>query len=429
MLDNNTKLINTLHKIYFILITIFIYQCSSYHYNSSSHKKSNRPVSINKEDLLNAQFYFYRNSDTSITFYSLINTDPLLYSRLDTGLQFYASVKINIYLYSVTKNTLTDSATKIFHIPQKQNKFFSSANIHGGSDDYSVKIFITDLNKKSRYIYYTELKLNNDNERNNFLITYKDSLLFKPFAIEGSNIKIYHRKKYPSVYVDVFKYNHTPAPPPFSNITPSLNYIPDSSFKLMLTEDNYYQFKTEPFKYYHIRISQNQLEGISIFSIDSIFPNIKNSKEMLYTTRYIMNKNEYEKCLNLSSDQETKKCIDNFWIQIGGSKERAKEVIKNYYQRVIEANKLFTSYKYGWQTDRGMIYIIFGPPEDIQKSLYTEKWYYSFNGQKNALIFTFNKNKNNPFTNADFILERSDYYKDIWYITVDKIRQGRLNTK
>ncbi|RME17582.1 MAG: GWxTD domain-containing protein [Bacteroidetes bacterium] len=95
----------------------------------------------------------------------------------------------------------------------------------------------------------------------------------------------------------------------------------------------------------------------------------------------------------------------------------------------MDANRLFTSYKYGWQTDRGMIYIVFGPPEDIQKTYLFEKWYYSLNGQRNALVFTFYRNKNNPFTNSDFILERSDYYKDLWYFAVERIRQGRLSTK
>ncbi len=414
-----------------ILFSVFFSLLFSY---CTTRKKSyktfsGRNVNLAKEDLINAQFYFYRNSDTSVTLYTAFNTTSLLFARLDTGLQFYASVKVKVYLYSTTKNLLTDSSSDVFYIPQNVNAFFNFISVPAKNDDYSAKIYITDLNKKVQYAYYTELKVSNDNTRQNFLVTLNDSLLFKPYIIAGGKIKIYHRKKFTSLNVDVLKYRRTPALPPFSNIPSSFNYLPDSSFTLYDNGNGYYMLQLNSNAYYHIRISTNELDGLSIFSIDSVFPNIKDSRNMLHATRYIMNKNEFEKCERLNNIDEVKNCIDNFWIQIAGSKERAKEMIKNYYQRVIDANKLFTSYKYGWQTDRGMIYIIFGAPEDLQKNVDYEKWFYSVNGQKNTLVFNFKKNKSNPFTSSDFILDRSDYYKDMWYMVVDKIRQGRLSVE
>ena len=407
-----------IHHLIILCLSISLTNCSSYQKNST-----NKKYTLSKEDLINAQFYFYKNTDTSLTLYTIFNTSPLLYARLDTGMQFYGNVKISVYLYS---NNQSDSTSKVFYIPQTLSYFFSQIPIVSLSIPNSAKIIITDNHKKIQYTYFTELKLNNENARNNFLITIHDSILFKPYAYEGSTLKIYHRKKTPQLYVDVFHQHPNAAPPPFANIVTTLNYLPDSSFTIPITNNQYYLLNILPRRYYHIRTSQNTIDGLTLFSIDSIFPNIKDISTMLYSARYIMNKNEFERCLNQPNTNELKKCIDNFWIQIAGSKERAKQVIKNYYQRVIEANQLFTSYKYGWQTDRGMIYIIFGPPENIQKSYQQERWYYSINGQKNALMFTFTKNKNNPFTSSDFILERTDYYKDIWYIQVDKIRQGRL---
>lgn len=417
-----------LNGIIALLSFIWMYQCATSKQNTSmSHKRN---IRIAQEDALNAQFYFYKQTDTSITLYTLINAEPLLSARLDTGLQFYAAVKINVYLHSISKNTVSDSAQRIFYFSKTMNsqKYFAQMNMHTFPDNYHARIHIIDLNKRTQYTYYTEIKMKDDYTRHNFLVTYHDSLLFKPYALHHSQLKIYHRKKYPKLYVDVFHYNYTPAPPPFSNFSPSFTYVPDSSFTIDIQPDGYYLLNISSHGYYHIKAFPNELDGLTIFSIDSVFPNIKDSREMLYTTRYIMNKNEFELCNKLKDITETKKCIDNFWIQIAGSKERAKEIIRNYYQRVIEANRLFTSYKYGWQTDRGMIYIIFGMPEDIQKSMHVERWYYSINGQKNALVFKFIKNEKNPFTSSDFILERSDYYKDIWYLTVDKIRQGRLST-
>jgi len=415
--------------LYLFLLTIILLiptHCSS---TKSTYPSNHKKITNATTDALNAQFYFWKNSDTSAMVYTMIQTEPLLYARLDTGLQFYASIKITIALYSISKNKFYDSTSVVCFIPQNQATYFHSFPIKISNDNFNAKITITDLNKKLQYSYFTEIKLNNDFTRNNFLLTQNNKILFKPYAIEGSKIQIYHPQKFSSLNVDMFKYHHSPAPPPFSNFSPSINYLPDSSFTLRLIDNSYYEINIQPNVFYHIRANTQTLDGITIFSIDSIFPNIKDAKEMLYVTRYIMNKNEFERCLNTSQLPETKKCIDNFWIQIAGSKERAKEMIKNYYQRVIDANQLFTSYKYGWQTDRGMIFIVFGPPEEVQKTINSEKWLYSLNGQKNALMFNFVKNKNNPFTTSDFILERSDYYKDIWYLAVDQIRQGRLSVR
>ncbi len=410
--------------ILYSLISLIFSQCSS----SRPYPKKQK-LNISNEDNLNAYFYFYKNTDSTSILYTMFNTSSLLFTRLDTGLQFYANVKITVHLNSLSNNNFTDSASKLLYIPQTRDAVFDFFTIPTNNDNYNAKITITDLNKKIQYRYYSELNLTNNDTRNNFLMTLDDKVLFKPYVLEGNEIKIYHRQKPGQMQVDVFKYNHTPAPPPFANITPSFKYLPDSTFLISAQSEGYCLLKILPHRYYHIRLSGNTSDGFTIFSIDSVFPNIKDAREMLYTSRYIMNKNEFERCHQLSDIDETKKCIDNFWLQVAGSKERAKEVIKNYYRRVIDANRLFTSYKYGWQTDRGMIYIVFGPPEDIQKTYLFEKWYYSLNGQRNALVFTFYRNKNNPFTNSDFILERSDYYKDLWYFAVERIRQGRLSTK
>jgi hypothetical protein len=47
---------------------------------------------------------------------------------------------------------------------------------------------------------------------------------------------------------------------------------------------------------------------------------------MIKATRYLMNKEEYDNCMN-ASDQKVE--IDKFWLSIGGSNERAKECLRN----------------------------------------------------------------------------------------------------
>jgi hypothetical protein len=41
--------------------------------------------------------------------------------------------------------------------------------------------------------------------------------------------------------------------------------------------------------------------------------------------------------------------------------------MEEYYRRVAFANRSFTTFRDGWKTDRGMVYIILGPPDEIER--------------------------------------------------------------
>ena len=53
-----------------------------------------------------------------------------------------------------------------------------------------------------------------------------------------------------------------------------------------------------------------------------------------------------------------------------------------YYARVEYAKKNFQSFLEGWRTDRGMVYIRFGPPQNVERHPFDsdnkqyEIWYY-----------------------------------------------------
>jgi hypothetical protein len=91
---------------------------------------------------------------------------------------------------------------------------------------------------------------------------------------------------------------------------------------------------------------------------------------------------------------------------------------------VQDANYYFTSYLEGWKTDRGMVYLIYGSPNVIYRTLNSETWIYGEENNVNSLSYSFTK-VNNPFTNNDYTLERSVVYKQSWITAVDIWRQGR----
>jgi GWxTD domain-containing protein len=69
-----------------------------------------------------------------------------------------------------------------------------------------------------------------------------------------------------------------------------------------------------------------------------------------------------------------------FWEQWGSSQQEAYKLMNEYYNRVWEAEHLFS--EGGWKCDRGHVYILFGPPSEIDRHPYDigskayEVWYY-----------------------------------------------------
>ena len=132
---------------------------------------------------------------------------------------------------------------------------------------------------------------------------------------------------------------------------------------------------------------------------------------MLGTLEYISTKEEMRELI-LAKDKKI--AVDQYWIsKAKNDKQKGKKLIRTFYKRVENANRFFTSYKAGWKTDRGMILIIFGAPNIIHQSKKGESWIYGEKNNMYALNFTFTKIKN-KFSNNDFQLNRSAYFKNIW---------------
>ncbi len=131
---------------------------------------------------------------------------------------------------------------------------------------------------------------------------------------------------------------------------------------------------------------------ISIFLLLILFycgPSIKNNltveeKEFLSKVRYIITKDEKINFFSLPPE-ERKNFIEEFWKRRDPVPETEENEFRDeYFKRIEEANKLFG--KGGWLQDRGMVYILLGPPTErytypmgrYHGDLPTEIWYYGF---------------------------------------------------
>ena len=117
--------------------------------------------------------------------------------------------------------------------------------------------------------------------------------------------------------------------------------------------------------------------------------------------------------------------MDDFWLAATGSTDKARMMIRVFYTRMLYANQYFTDCKEGWKTDRGMVYLIYGLPNSVNKSSESETWEYTRKQQANPVTFVFER-KPSPYSENHYVFRRGDPQSTYWRQAIDSWRKGRV---
>ncbi len=81
---------------------------------------------------------------------------------------------------------------------------------------------------------------------------------------------------------------------------------------------------------------------------------------------YIITDEERKAWKRLSTDDERENFIEQFWLRRDPTPDTEENEYKEeHYRRIAYANDRFASGIPGWKTDRGRMYIMYGPPDEI----------------------------------------------------------------
>jgi GWxTD domain-containing protein len=81
---------------------------------------------------------------------------------------------------------------------------------------------------------------------------------------------------------------------------------------------------------------------------------------------YIISPEERNAFLQLSTNEEREQFIEQFWLRRSSNPDLPENDFKEeHYRRIAYANEHFASGIPGWKTDRGRMYIMWGPPDEI----------------------------------------------------------------
>ena len=173
---------------------------------------------------------------------------------------------------------------------------------------------------------------------------------------------------------------------------------------------------------YFVQVDSNSTEGFLLNCFGESFPRYTSETDLIACLAYIIKKEDFQ---TLSKSIDPKKELNKFWAgrrqsHIRDPKGR-KSLISIYYSRIRNANIMFTTYKEGWKTDRGMLYIIFGKPDNVRKQNKHEIWFYHPSQKRNQMELIFDKK------GARYELERSAELRLPWRAEIQNWEEGVIN--
>jgi GWxTD domain-containing protein len=380
-------------------------------------------------ELLRADFVMHNESPATSRLFFRVNASQLLYTRPLNSTVYSAKLLLSYILHPRNSHTtVADSG----HVVLTDEGTPGESKLLSGSiamrirqpGQYTVEVSLRDLNKMTVRSELLFLDQETKDAAQQFLLTEPGSSvpLFRAYSDTGELLQLRCPEGEKRIQVRRYPAVSGPAAPPFLITAAPETAKPDSSW--WLNTDSLLLFRATRTGRYSFHTSESSKSGFVLNCVLRGYPQIRKVQQLIEPLRYLTPREEFAK---LTADTAPKKAVDKFWLDRAGSEERAREVIRRFYQRVEQTNVLFTTDREGWQTDRGMIYLIFGQPQSVYRFPAYEVWYYgNDSGNSNTLSFTFMLNTENGVT--DFLLERNLSYKINWLAAVDAWRQGQVYT-
>lgn len=379
------------------------------------------------------QFTMYHSSPDSSDVYFSINTSQLLYAKsMDKGFyEAHLTLAYKLIPDLDSKQIIDSGSVSVVDDRYEEGSFnlvgkFRLKNPSGQMG--FLLIAVTDNNRSFTESYVLKVDKLSGQVRQNFLLL--DSAgqvpLFRNYvrATEHSSLKMNAFKPGSSVWVRYYRRDFPLPPPPFStNNNKPFVYAPDSVFSLTVNQDSLIRFQFSTRGIYHFQLDTTIRDGFTVYKRDDEnFPKILSVEQMIPMMRYLTTRQEFEDVLYAA---HKKKAFDDFWLKNAGSNERARQLVRSYYNRAQFSNNNFSSHVEGWKSDRGLIFTVFGEPNAIYRDANSETWIYGEEKSYRSLTFSFVR-VINPFSDNDYMLSRSEMFKDEWYKSVDTWRQGRV---
>jgi GWxTD domain-containing protein len=377
---------------------------------------------------LHPQFKVYHSSaDESILFFKLPSGD-VVFNQANPQVKDQAKLRMIYTLYSSLANEeIAARDTQLFVIDRETAKEQIVASVKFETEPgktYLLDVTLEDQIRQSSVrdrIIVDRFQV--ENQQDWLVLGYPDNRVsFEHFFYSGESFRLIKQNSAAErVYISVFAPRNILPLPPFSlDEQPDNPPLPDSSFYMAYSEQLLYKLGGQGLYVFHFR--QDPAKGLCLAQFGDNYPQMSEPEDMLPPLQYITTRDEYQK---LIENTDLKAAVDQFWLDKGKTFANARDLIRVYYNRVVFANVYFPSSKMGWKTDRGMIYLLLGPPLTVERTETKETWNYEVSQTGEKITFEFNL-ADDYWIGYDYKLRRKEEFRPIWNNAVESWRRGKI---
>jgi len=381
------------------------------------------------EKAFNPEYRILFNNDTTVSFIfkldhnelqNMVNVNEtkeirLLIKYVLRETEEFRIVDSSVIIQSLGANPSEDVLSYFqIHLPQKSKcKLLVNMSL-GNSTDLQQRV-IADIDNRNEFSkdYFVLYELQDGDNKtikfNNFVSELNE------YVINSNYFENFE------VNVEYYKFQEYVCIPPYYLVNPTSEIRqPDSVFVYTIGDNISFDHEG----YFVLKAQKEGVASMCLVNVGRYYPEIKTLYEMLEPLKLITGNKEFRE---LEECSDLKTAIDQFWLSKSNNVKFAKEQIRVFYNRVNLANKYFTEDKAGWKTDRGNIYILFGPPSFVNISESGEEWFYGENPELAGVLFVFDKTSN-IYCGSSVVLRRDSDYQSVWSQAVSTWRDGRIFT-
>jgi GWxTD domain-containing protein len=271
-----------------------------------------------------------------------------------------------------------------------------------------AKVTNTSTNKRWFYYQVMESKYPVDG-----FLEGEDGIVFEPYVKAGQYVVRGVRPDKP-LHVYFYRTDFSAASPPFADKESSVDrfLFADSTFSL----NNGAKALLKSRGLYLVQQDTGAAEGFCFRVVGNAFPKFTKVIEIPAPLVFVCTMDEHNELIAAKDDKAK---VDKVILDITRDTDRARSFMRNYFRQVELANLYFSTYKEGWKTDRGMLYLIFGAPDEVSRTGLNEIWTYK-DKIKERFIFLRSGSIYDP---QHYALLRNRRFQENWYNTIDNWRK------
>ncbi len=408
------------------MLSVFLVSCNTL----GPPALDTRPVYLYNpgKTFLHPDYTVYHSGENESTLFFRVLCRELIFNQANPENQNRAKVRIDYKLYSsyADQKVEMSSSSEFIIDREKATDVFSGSvkmPIEEGKS-YFLELTLTDQLRDSKKIDFIFVDRYSQQSQQNYLVlSFPDHEIgFEKFYYSDEKFRIISNSITSGrMQVSFYKPAKILPPPPFMDEDIGAKTVrPDSVWEIDYDQQTLFQLIDRGV--YQFFPSSEQVNALYLVNLGDHFPQVQTPEDMAPPLQYITTSEEYQKIIR---QKDLKKAIDEFWVKAGKDYSNARELIKVFYNRVLFANLYYSTDREGWKTDRGMIYLLMGPPAMVKKTETKEEWNYQSRDSRSYYKFIFTL-ESDPVKVYDFVLQRTEDHRNVWNTAVQTWRNGRI---